>query len=255
MNDYLVIDVGNTRLKWGWLSDARLSKQQAVVHREVDAESWSKGVFDAAHRPERVLVSNVAGEAMAWNLHRFSQETYGLEPEFIKPTRSFHELTNGYLNPTLLGADRWLAVIGAWNLAHGPLCVVDAGTAVKVDSVNAHGQHLGGLIVPGIHMMRESLLNKTHGVAPAMANSASSSSAAGVLANNTIAAVTRGAVVATAAMADRAAQLVERSTGEHPQMFITGGDAELIMESMQWPGKLVPDLVLQGIAVLAMQND
>ena len=253
MSDYLVIDVGNTRLKWGWLTDAQLSEQQAVVHRDVDPEQWSKGIFDTSRRPGRVLVSNVAGEAMAWNLHRFSQEAYGLEPEFIKPTRSFHDLTNGYLKPDLLGADRWLAVIGAWNLSHGPLCVLDAGTAVKVDSVNAHGQHLGGLIVPGIHMMRESLLLKTHGVAPAMAHSAES--AAGVLANNTIAAVTRGAVVATAAMADRAAQMVEKDTGEHPQMFVTGGDAELIMESMQWPGMLVPDLVLQGIAVLAMQRD
>ena len=143
----LLIDVGNTRLKWGWLDGAHLSEQRAVVHRDTEPESWSKDVFDPARRPSRVLAANVAGEAMAWNLHRFSQQAYGLEPEFITPTRSFHELTNGYLNPALLGADRWLAVIGAWNLAHTALCVVDAGTAVKVDSVNAHGQHLGGLIV------------------------------------------------------------------------------------------------------------
>lgn len=248
----LVIDVGNTRLKWGWLDGADLSQQQAVVHKEIEPEVWSKGIFEAANRPERVLVSNVAGEAMAWNLHRFSQSAFGLEPEFITPTRSFHELTNGYLNPALLGADRWLAVIGAWNLAHSALCVVDAGTAVKVDSVNMHGQHLGGLIVPGVHMMRETLLSKTSGVAKAMAQS--TGSMAGVLADNTIGAVSRGAVVAAAAMADRAAQLVEQATGEHPQLFITGGDAQLIMDSMQSRGRLVPDLVLQGIAVIAAQT-
>ncbi len=253
MSKLLVIDVGNTRLKWGWLEGTHLSAQQAVVHREVDPETWSKGIFETDRRPARVLVSNVAGEAMAWNLHRFSQEAWGLEPEFLKPTRSFHELTNGYLNPSLLGADRWLAVIGAWNLAHTSLCVVDAGTAIKVDSVNAHGQHLGGLIIPGIHLMRESLLSKTNGVAPAM--SVSAQSTAGVLANNTISAVTRGAVVAAAAMADRAAQMVEQSTGEHPKLFVTGGDAALIMESMQSRGELVPDLVLQGIAVLAEPTD
>jgi len=253
LSDHLVIDVGNTRLKWGWLANSCLSEQQAVVHLDVDPETWANDVFDTTRRPERVLVSNVAGAAMAWNLHRFSQDAWGLEPEFIKPTRTFHELINGYLTPDLLGADRWLAVIGAWKLSHGALCVVDAGTAIKVDSVNAHGQHLGGLILPGIHMMRESLLNKTHGVGPAMAGSIAST--AGVLANNTIAAVNRGAVVAAAAMADRAAQMVEQETGEHPQIFVTGGDAEIIMASMQSPGSLVPDLVLQGIAELALQGE
>lgn len=248
----LVIDVGNTRLKWGWLDGIHLSAQRAVPHRDADPSSWSSDVFDVTQHPSRVLISNVAGEAMAKTLHALSRTTFGVEPEFIIPTRSFHELTNGYLNPSLLGPDRWLAVIGAWNLAHTALCVVDAGTAVKVDSVNAHGQHLGGLIVPGIQAMRETLLNKTNGVAPAMANSTPSS--AGILANNTITAVTRGAVVAAAAMADRAAELVEQSTGEHPLLFVTGGDAELVVESMRTKGQIVPDLVLQGIAVIAAQT-
>ena len=248
----LVIDVGNTRLKWGWLEGTRLSEQRAVPHRDTDPSTWSRDVFDATQRPARVLISNVAGDAMAKTLHGLSKITFGVDPEFIIPTRSFHELTNGYLDPSLLGPDRWLAVIGAWNLAHTALCVVDAGTAVKVDSVNAHGQHLGGLIVPGIQAMRETLLNKTNGVAPAMANSTPSS--AGILANNTITAVTRGAVVAAAAMADRAAELVEQSTGEHPQLFITGGDAGLIEDSMRTKGRIVPDLVLQGIAVIAAQT-
>jgi type III pantothenate kinase len=248
----LVIDVGNTRLKWGWLDGTRLSEQQAVVHREVKPELWAGQIFEAQHHPDRVLISNVAGDAMAKTLHDLTLATYEVPPEFIIPTRSFHELTNGYLNPALLGPDRWLAVIGAWNLAHDSLCVVDAGTAVKVDSVNAHGQHLGGLIIPGIHMMRDSLLNKTAGVAKSMAGSTPST--AGVLADNTISAVSRGAVVAAASMADRAAQLIEQSTGEHPRLFITGGDAELIFDSMQARGEIVPDLVLQGIAVIAEQT-
>jgi type III pantothenate kinase len=248
----LVVDVGNTRLKWGWLDGIHLSEQRAVLHRDADPEAWAGEVFDDTQHPNRVLVSNVAGDAMADTLRALSRTTYGVEPEFMIPTRSFHELTNGYLNPSLLGPDRWLAVIGAWNLSHGSLCVIDAGTAVKVDSVNAHGQHLGGLIIPGIHMMRETLLAKTNGIAPAIERS--TPSIAGILANNTISAVTRGAIVAAAAMADRAAELIERGTGEHPQLFITGGDAELIVESMHAKGEIVPDLVLQGIAVIAAQT-
>lgn len=248
----LVIDVGNTRLKWAWLTTAGLSDQQAVVHRDVKPDLWTAALFDSNQKPHRVLVSNVAGEAMAKNLARLTKKVYGVKIEFVTATRQFHELTNGYLDASLLGADRWLAVIGAWTMARSALCVVDAGTAVKVDSVDAHGQHLGGLIVPGIHMMREALLKRTSDIALAVEQS--TPSMAGILANNTIGAVSRGAVFALAGMADRAAEIIEQSTGVKPALFITGGDAGMITGTMRARGEIVPDLVLRGLAVIAAQT-
>src|SRR6202034_3800599 len=102
---------------------------------------------------------------MARILTRLTKKVLKAEVEFITAAPEFNGLTNGYLDPSLLGADRWLALIGAWTKASGALCVVDAGTAVKVDAVDAKGQHLGGLIAPGIHMMREALMNKTSDIA------------------------------------------------------------------------------------------
>jgi type III pantothenate kinase len=247
----LVIDVGNTRLKWAWLTTTGLSDQQAVVHRDVKPDLWTAALFDASQRPDRVLVSNVAGDAMAKNLTRLTKKVFGVKIEFVTAKRQFLELTNGYLDPSLLGADRWLAVIGAWTMARSALCVVDAGTAVKVDSVDANGQHLGGLIVPGIHMMREALLKRTSDIAKAVEQS--TPSMAGILANNTIGAVSRGAVFALAGMADRAAEIIEQYTGVKPQLFITGGDAGMITGTMRARGEIVPDLVLRGLAVIAAQ--
>jgi type III pantothenate kinase len=100
-------------------------------------------------------------------------------------------------------------------------------------------------------MMRESLMSNTSDIAKAAFNS--TPSLAGVLANNTIAAVSRGAVFALAGMADRAAEVIEQSTGTAPKLFITGGDANLISGTMQTHGEIVPDLVLQGLAVIAAQ--
>jgi type III pantothenate kinase len=171
--------------------------------------------------------------------------------EFVTASQEYHGLTNGYLDPSLLGADRWLALIGAWTRARSALCVVDAGTAVKVDSVDSNGQHLGGLIAPGIHMMREALMNNTSDIAKAALHS--TPSLAGVLANNTIGAVSRGAVFALAGMADRAAEVIAQSTGTKPRLFITGGDAGMITGTMRSHGEIVPDLVLQGLAVIAAQ--
>jgi type III pantothenate kinase len=247
----LVIDVGNTRLKCAWLTSTGLSDQQAIVHRDAKPALWTAALFDGSQRPDRILVSNVAGETMAKNLSKLAKKTYGVKIEFITASRQFHELTNGYADPGLLGADRWLAVIGAWTKARSALCVVDAGTAVKVDSVDANGQHLGGLIVPGIHMMREALLKRTSDIARAAEQS--TPSMAGVLANNTIGAVSRGAVFALAGMADRAAEIIEQHTGVKPQLFITGGDAGMITGTMRARGEIVPDLVLQGLAVIATQ--
>lgn len=247
----LVIDVGNTRLKWAWLTNTGLSDQQAVVHRDAKAGIWTAALFESSQRPSRVLVSNVAGPEMAKTLSKLAKKTFHVEIEFITATQEYHGLTNGYLDPTLLGADRWLALIGAWTRAKGALCVVDAGTAVKVDSVDARGQHLGGLIAPGIHMMREALMNKTSDIAKAAASS--TPSLAGVLANNTVGAVSRGAVFALAGMADRAAEIIEQSTGTVPRLFITGGDAGMITGTMRNHGEIVPDLVLQGLAVIAAQ--
>jgi type III pantothenate kinase len=247
----LVIDVGNTRLKWAWLTSTGLSDQQAVVHRDTKPAIWTSALFKSGQMPSRVLVSNVAGPEMGKTLNRLAKKIFRINAEFITAAREFQGLTNGYLDPSLLGADRWLALIGAWTKARTALCVVDAGTAVKVDSVDSGGHHQGGLIAPGIHMMREVLMNKTSDIAKAASNS--TPSLAGVLANNTIAAVSRGAVFALAGMADRAAEVIAQSAGATPRLFITGGDASMITGTMRTHGEIVPDLVLQGLAVIAAQ--
>lgn len=248
----LLIDVGNTRLKWAWLTSAGLSDQQAIVHRGAKPKFWTAALFETPQKPERVLLANVAGDAMGKKLTRLTKKHFGVKAQFIGAGPNFHELSNGYLDPTLLGPDRWLAMIGAWTIARSALCVVDAGTAVKVDAVDAGGRHLGGLIAPGIHMMRETLLSKTSDIARAVEQS--TPSMAGVLANNTIGAVSRGAVFALAGMADRAAEAIEQSSGTKPRLFVTGGDAGMITAAMRTRGEIVPDLVLQGLAVVATQS-
>src|SRR5208283_1125337 len=114
---FLVIDVGNTRLKWAWLTSTGLSDQQAVVHRDAKPGIWTTALFDSGQKPSRVLVSNVAGPVMAKALARLSKKKFRVNIEFVTAAREFHGLTNGYLDATLLGADRWLALIGAWTRA------------------------------------------------------------------------------------------------------------------------------------------
>jgi type III pantothenate kinase len=249
----LLIDVGNTRLKWAWLDSSGLSDQLAVVHRHRASEQWTAPVFGPAHEASRVLVCNVAGAAMAEALTGHSRRKFGLDPEFVTATRKFGELMNGYLDPELLGADRWLGVVGAWTMFHAAVCIIDAGTAVKVDAVDARGRHQGGLIVPGIHMMRDALFHGTSDIARAAERS--SASTTGILANNTTGAVFRGAMFALAGMADHAVDMIVRDSGVEPKLLITGGDAGLISDTLRRRGEIVPDLVLQGLAAVARQDN
>jgi len=100
-------------------------------------------------------------------------------------------------------------------------------------------------------MMREALMSRTSDIAKAAEHS--TSSLAGILANNTIGAISRGAVFALAGMADRTAELIEQSTGIKPKLFATGGDAGMITGTMRSHVEIVPDLVLRGLAVMAAQ--
>ncbi len=248
----LLIDVGNTRLKWAWLKGSRLSDQEAAVHRGVRRGEWTAALFDPAREASRVLICNVAGAAMSKTLADLSRRRFGVKPEFVTSSRRFQQLTNGYAKPNLLGADRWLAVVGAWTRVRSALCVIDAGTAVKADGVDAGGRHLGGLIVPGIQLMREALLNKTSDIARSARSSAPSKK--GILANNTLGAVSRGAEFALAGFADHAVDVLERALGIKPKLLITGGDAEIVAANMRRHGEVIPDLVLQGLAAVATER-
>ena len=145
-----------------------------------------------------MLISNVAGPAMAKTLSKMTRKVYKVTAEFVTATPEFHGLVNGYLDPEVAGCGP-VARAGR-SVDQDPLGGVrgGCGTAVKVDSVDAAGHHLGGLIVPGIHMMREALMSRTSDIARAAEHS--TPSLAGVLANNTLGAVSRGAVFALAGM-------------------------------------------------------
>src|ERR1700742_5380692 len=102
----LLIDVGNTRLKWAWLTSSGLSDQQAVVHRDSKPGIWMAALFQSGQKPSRILVSNVAGPVMAKTLAKLAKKAFRVEAEFVTATREFHGLTSGYLDPTLLRAAR-----------------------------------------------------------------------------------------------------------------------------------------------------
>lgn len=196
-----------------------------------------------------MVAASVAGSERVEALRAAAREQAGCGVEVVTTTGAAAGVRNAYPEPRLLGVDRWLAVIAAHHLAHAACCVVDVGTAATIDCVAGDGRHFGGFIVPWPRLMVSSLLRGTSDLA---VHSAASRSGGGAdFATNTRDAIERGAVLALASLADRSVADLASITGVAPQLIVTGGAAPSILPFLRTPARHVPDLVLQGLAVLA----
>jgi type III pantothenate kinase len=251
----LLLDIGNTRIKWAQLMDGALTPQQTILHRDVATDVWTKQLFRERFRPARLLVASVAGDDMVATVRSEAKKHWNITPEFATSTGLAGGVTNAYAEPSTLGVDRWLAVIAAREQASGAACVIDAGTAMTIDVVSAEGLHVGGMILPGVQMMVDSLLQRTGEIAGNARRSRAKASAeprpGNVFASNTGQAILNGALLAVAAAADRAVAEAATALQSTPRALMTGGDAERVVRMMQTRPEIVPDLVLRGLAVLA----
>ncbi len=251
----LLIDVGNTRVKWTRLADGRMGKQHAVPHTTWEDRKLARRVIGRgwADPDSRILVSSVASDDVNARLRSAAVAAGAPEPEFVAVTRSAAGVTTDYLEPWRLGVDRFLAAIGAHHLASGqPVCVASAGTALTLDLVDGRGRHRGGVIVPGPGLMVESLLSNTQGIRRRARGGRLGGG--GFFARTTRAAIGRGALYSSAAVIDRAIEEARVLVGQRPLLLLTGGGAEAIKPLLLNAAVNIPELVLHGLAVWAKQT-
>jgi type III pantothenate kinase len=244
----LLIDIGNTRIKWAQLERGTLGPQSAAVHSKWTVNEFIDAILRPTPRPERVLIGNVGGATIADVALAALTQTWQMDAQFVHSSAAAGGVRNGYVDPQKLGVDRWLAVIGAYSIQHSAACVVSVGTATTIDGVDALGQHLGGVIVPGPDLMVSSLLQNTSEIARRAEQGSTKES---LFADNTLGAVTQGAAHALAALVERAVEAMRRQVGEMPAVLLTGGASARIESALKVSYKSVPDLVLRGLAVLA----
>ena len=151
---------------------------------------------------------------------------------------------NGYARPAQLGCDRWAALIGAHRLHRGAAVVVNAGTALTADALTADGVFVGGIIVPGAELMRSALARDTAGLRR-------QSGAFSFFPDNTGDAIMSGAINALCGAVERVARNLEDGGGQAPACVLSGGAAALIAPHLNLEVKVVDNLVLEGLAVIA----
>lgn len=227
----LCIDCGNTRLKWGLRRDGSWHATGSLSPHQID----QLGVVAAGAALSRVVACNVAGDEIRAAVER----VLPLKPEWIQARPRQGGVTNRYDPPAQLGADRWAALMGAQALHRGPKLVVCAGTATTIDLLDRQGVFEGGLILPGLDLMRASLAERTARLAPDEGNYAD-------LPRNTRDAITSGALHATLGAIER---MYRRIADQNDAICLLAGGAAVRLETvLELPFRRVDTLVLDGLA-------
>lgn len=251
----LLVDAGNTRIKWalidraapppalgGWHASGSVARTDATQLVEV----WR------SLKIGRVLISNVAGPGLRDELEQALLRSLGTKPvalEWFASTATLGSVRSNYLNPAQLGSDRFAAVIGAHALfPQRPLLVATCGTATTLDAVTADGTFVGGMILPGLGLMAASLAKNT----AQLPQVALHLSPAQPFADHTDAAIVSGCLAAQAGAIERA---YAAHAAMHPEAAIScilaGGAADLIAPHLTIACERVDNLVLIGLQTAA----
>ncbi len=231
----LCLDSGNSRIKWGLWSAGAWQAQGAVAHGALAELTALPTQYPA---PQRILLANVAGE-VAESAIRSALAPWAERIEVVRSRAACAGVVNDYQNPGQLGVDRWCALLGAHRLAHGPVIVVMAGTATTIDTLDATGHFRGGLILPGIDLMRRALARDTAALPLADGQYVA-------WPRCTADAISSGIIDAQVGAIERARQRLEGA-----ECLVSGGNAALLAPHLAAPCRVIEQLPLLGLLEIA----
>ena len=250
----LLIDAGNSRIKWAlvnqqdWLRSGVLPVEQADKFAQQFAEMRDLRRSDI----QQIWVSNVAGEKIARHLADMAVGLHVLLHTIVAKQAQCG-VRNGYANPAQLGSDRWAALIAAWHQVRGACLVVNCGTATTIDTLSEQGEFLGGLILPGVELMQRSLITATDQLSPKQGTTRASEIEQRTFVlqpKNTADALYSGAIRASCGAIQSQYALLGDARAP---VVLGGGAAGLLQAQLGMPLRVVDNLVLQGLLIIARE--
>jgi len=231
----LCLDAGNTRLKYG-LGDARGWRLQGVI----DYRNFADLAAQLPQQPARIVACNVAGDAIRQRIEALA-DSLQIPLAWLTSSANACDVSNGYDTPEQLGADRWAALIGARALHAGPTVVVLAGTATTIDALDDRGRFRGGLILPGLALMRSALAHNTAALPHAAGHYR-------LQPTNTDDAIVSGAIHATLGAIERIRATLDETADQAALCLLSGGAVAELVPQLSLPHRLIDNLVLEGLA-------
>lgn len=250
----LLIDLGNSRLKWALWDGAQLHRGATLTHTHAsESESADPATvevnFSALWKDipavNAIWVASVASTALEHTLTHSLNEHFAVSVRYARSPAAACGVRNAYSAPARLGVDRFLGLVAAHRDSAGPAVVAGCGTALALDAVGSDGRHLGGLIAPAPPLMRQALLERTARLGDLAAAPIAD------FADTTSAAVESGTWLAAVALVERFARRAQAVFGITPALILSGGGAKRLAPLLELEHRFDPDLVLRGLAHFA----
>ena len=236
----LLVDMGNTRLKWAVADNLEIVPGIPIINANIDRTRLMQ-IWQAIAPPKQIAIACVsAGQLCDLVISVACERWPGIIIVQAKSEAQAFGIFNAYQEPEKLGVDRWLGMVAGYNKYRKALCVVSCGTAITLDIVDASGKHLGGLISPGLRLMKQALANSTENL------DLNETAYPLGLATFTDAAIYNGSLSAACGFIDFALA----NQPEDLPLLITGGDAEAIAAYLTRAVIMDTDLVLRGLALM-----
>jgi type III pantothenate kinase len=197
-------------------------------------------------KPKRILAVCVRGERFKWTLSHWTHSNIGVDIEFVETQQASHGVKIAYSDPQRLGVDRFVALVGARYHVHTASVIIDCGTAVTLDAITSQGQHLGGLIFPGLQTMRRSLITQTAAI-----QKGDQLTDLPLFAKDTDEGVSSGTLRAVVAAIDQISFSMAAKLDGPVTRILCGGDARQLMPWLTHEYHYDPMLVLKGLARFA----
>ena len=246
----LLFDVGNTFIKWGLLDELKLVDLGCIRNEDFLAKECDALIKLIPPDAGRVIACCVASNNIDAKLTTLIANNYDCLIEYVQSESMAYGIRSGYQDASQLGVDRWVAMIAAKTQFSGDITVIDLGTAVTIDTIDEYGDHIGGQILPGLQLMLSSLDKKTDRITLPLISNDLTNMKINFWGDNTNDAIVFGACNAICGAIERAIIYLQEN-GHSPTVILTGGDALIFKNLMKEGYTHRPNLVLEGLAVIA----
>lgn len=238
----LLVDLGNTRLKWQLVDGVEIVERGACAHDDALAQLCRLPLDELGG----AWLASVGQAALARDVASLLQEAGCPVIQLATPAAG-HGVTHAYVEPQRLGVDRWLGLVAARSQLAGAAVIVDAGTAMTIDQLDHDGFHRGGMIQPGLGLMRMSLNRHTE-LLPEVEGGQIH------VGRSTEAAIAAGTLNALVSSVESVWRRACAEMGE-ATCVITGGDGELVYNHLSIPALLDKEWIFKGLLAVANSGE
>ncbi|MDN5925173.1 MAG: type III pantothenate kinase [Xanthomonadales bacterium] len=244
----LLLDLGNSRLKWALDIDGELQLGSALDWHAPDFDAALRACWGDLPQPARLLGANVTSAARQQRIEQALASHFDQPPQWLRSPATRAGLRNAYTLPQHLGIDRFLSLLAAHAEGHAPCVIAGCGSALTLDALAPQGRHLGGLIMPGVKAMQLGLQQAV----PGLPTAPGSRSVAWAI--NTHDAVASGPWQAAAGAIARFQHQLAAHLGSAPTLLLSGGDAPTLVEVLGSQAQRFDHAVLRGLQVWARSD-